>query len=38
VGDEVNWKAGKNLTKKKISKKQKNKKTGKTRTIEKEVD
>jgi nucleosome assembly protein 1-like 1 len=35
---EIKWKEGKNITKKKIQKKQKNKKTGKTRTVEKEVD
>jgi len=38
TGTEITWKAGKNLTKKKVEKKQKNKKTGKTRTVEKEVD
>jgi len=38
TASEIKWKAGKNLTKKKVEKKQKNKKTGKTRTIEKEVD
>mmetsp|Transcript_148544 Transcript_148544/g.211019 ORF Transcript_148544/g.211019 Transcript_148544/m.211019 type:complete len:348 (-) Transcript_148544:13-1056(-) len=36
--DEVQWKEGKNLSKKTVEKKQRNKKTGKTRTIKKEVD
>jgi nucleosome assembly protein 1-like 1 len=35
---EIQWKEGKNITKKTVEKKQKNKKTGKTRTITKEVD
>lgn len=34
----IKWKEGKNITKKIIEKKQKNKKTGKTRTVSKEVD
>ena len=34
VSDKIVWKAGKNLTEKNVSKKQKSKKTGKTRTIE----
>jgi nucleosome assembly protein 1-like 1 len=38
VGTEIKWKEGKNTTKKTITKKQKNKKTGKTRSITKEVD
>ena len=38
VGTEIKWKEGKNLTKKSVTKKQKNKKTGKTRTVTKEVD
>jgi len=37
-GTEIKWKEGKDFTKKKVSKKQKNKKTGKTRTVEKVVD
>jgi len=37
-GTEIKWKEGKDITKKKIQKKQKNKKTGKTRTVEKVVD
>jgi len=37
-GTEIKWKEGKDITKKTVSKKQKNKKTGKTRTIEKVVD
>lgn len=37
-GTEIKWKEGKDITKKKVSKKQKNKKTGKTRTIEKIVE
>ena len=36
--DEIKWKEGKNITKKFVTKKQKNKKTGKTREIKKEVD
>jgi len=36
--DEIKWKEGKNITKKTVTKKQKNKKTGKTREIKKEVD
>ena len=35
---EIKWKEGKNITKKTVTKKQKNKKTGKTREIKKEVD
>jgi len=35
---DLKWKEGKNLTKKSVTKKQKNKKTGKTRTVTKEVD
>lgn len=35
---EIQWKEGKNITKKTVTKKQKNKKTGKTREIKKEVD
>ena len=35
---EIKWKEGKNVTKKTVTKKQKNKKTGKTREITKEVD
>lgn len=35
---EIKWKEGKNVTKKFVTKKQKNKKTGKTREIKKEVD
>ena len=35
---EIQWKEGKNITRKTVEKKQKNKKTGKTRTITKEVD
>jgi nucleosome assembly protein 1-like 1 len=38
VGTEIAWKEGKNITKKTIKKKQKNKKTGQTRVITKEVD
>lgn len=38
VGTEILWKEGKNITKKTIKKKQKNKKTGQTRVITKEVD
>lgn len=37
-GTEVNWKEGKNFTKKTVTKKQKNKKTGQTRTVTKEED
>jgi len=37
-GTEIKWKEGKDITKKTIQKKQKNKKTGKTRTITKTVD
>ena len=36
-GTVIDWKDGKDLTKKKIKKKQKNKKTGETRTIIKTV-
>lgn len=36
-GTPIDWKEGKNMTIKKISKTQKNKKTGKKRTVEKEV-
>lgn len=36
--DEIKWKEGKNITKKTVEKKQRNKKTGKTRTVTKEVD
>jgi len=35
---EIKWKQDKDITKKKIQKKQKNKKTGKTRTVDKVVD
>jgi nucleosome assembly protein 1-like 1 len=35
---EVKWKEGKDITKKTVTKKQKNKKTGKTRSVEKVVD
>ena len=38
IGTEIKWKEGKNLTKKSVTKKQKNKKTGKSRTVTKEVD
>jgi len=38
TGTDIKWKEGKNLTKKSVTKKQKNKKTGKTRTTTKEVD
>ncbi|CAD8182534.1 unnamed protein product [Paramecium octaurelia] len=34
----INWKEGKNITQKKVSKKQKNKKTGASRNVEKVVD
>ena len=37
VGTEINWKDGKNLTKVKTTKKQKNKKTGETRNVTKTV-
>ena len=37
-GTVIDWKDGKDLTKKKIKKKQKNKKTGETRQIVKTVD
>jgi len=37
-GTEIKWKEGKDITKKTITKKQKNKKTGKTRSITKTVD
>lgn len=37
-GTEINWKEGKDITKKTVTKKQKNKKTGKTRTVTKTVD
>ena len=36
--DEIKWKEGKCLTRKTVEKKQRNKKTGKTRTVTKEVD
>lgn len=35
---EIKWKEGKNVTKKTVKKKQKNKKSGQSRTISKEVD
>lgn len=35
---ELKWKEGKNVTKKTVKKKQKNKKTGQSRTVNKEVD
>jgi len=35
---EIKWKEGKNVTKKTVKKKQKNKKTGQSRTVAKEVD
>lgn len=38
VGTKIDWKEGQNLTKKTVQKKQKNKKTGATRTVKKEVD
>jgi nucleosome assembly protein 1-like 1 len=38
TASDIKWKEGKNLTKKSVTKKQKNKKTGKTRTVTKEVD
>jgi len=38
VGTEINWKEGKNITKKTIQKKQKNKKSGASRTVNKTVD
>lgn len=37
-GTEIQWKEGQNVTKKTVSKKQKNKKTGASRTVKKEVD
>jgi len=37
-GTDIKWKEGKDITKKTITKKQKNKKTGKTRTVNKTVD
>jgi nucleosome assembly protein 1-like 1 len=37
-GTEIKWKEGKDITKKTVQKKQKNKKTGKTRTVTKTVD
>jgi nucleosome assembly protein 1-like 1 len=37
-GTEISWKEGKNITKKTVQKKQKNKKTGQTRTVTKEED
>jgi len=37
-GTDIKWKEGKDITKKTVSKKQKNKKTGKTRTVTKTVD
>jgi nucleosome assembly protein 1-like 1 len=37
-GTEIKWKEGKDITKKTVTKKQKNKKTGKTRTVTKTVD
>jgi len=37
-GTEIKWKEGKDITKKTITKTQKNKKTGKTRTVTKTVD
>jgi len=37
IGQVINWKEGKDVTKKKIKKKQKNKKTKETRTISKTV-
>jgi len=37
-GTEIKWKEGKDTTKKSVSKKQKNKKTGQTRTVTKEED
>jgi len=37
-GTELKWKEGKNITKKTVQKKQKNKKTGQTRTVTKEED
>jgi nucleosome assembly protein 1-like 1 len=38
TGTDINWKAGKNVSKKTIQKKQRNKKTGQTRTVSKEED
>ena len=37
-GTDIKWKEGKDITKKEVTKEQKNKKTGKTRTITKKVD
>lgn len=37
VGTKINWKAGKDITKKNVKKTQKNKKTGAKRTVEKEI-
>eukprot|EP01017_Pseudomicrothorax_dubius_P043348 TRINITY_DN71_c0_g2_i1.p1 TRINITY_DN71_c0_g2~~TRINITY_DN71_c0_g2_i1.p1 ORF type:complete len:332 (+),score=164.05 TRINITY_DN71_c0_g2_i1:169-1164(+) len=37
-GTQIAWKEGKNLSKKTVTKKQKNKKSGQTRTVTKEVD
>jgi len=37
-GTEIKWKEGKNLTRKTVQKKQRNKKTGQTRTVTKEED
>jgi len=37
-GTDIKWKEGKNLTRKTVQKKQKNKKTGQTRTVSKEED
>lgn len=37
VGTKINWKAGKDITKKVVKKTQKNKKTGAKRTVEKEI-
>ena len=37
-GTEIKWKEGKDITKKTVTKTQKNKKTGKTRTVTKTVD
>lgn len=38
VGTTINWNEGKDLTKKEVKKKQKNKKTGQNRVINKVVD
>jgi nucleosome assembly protein 1-like 1 len=38
VGNEIKWKAGKDITKKTITHKQRNKKTGKTREVTKTID